>query len=133
MEGNRVMNSRTNPGLAQVVLKCFPIPNLHDVEVENSFRPGRLEGEAYPLPGLAEKLLIFRRTFAASFVPGGEMSQLDSQDASLNRIQSTVVTFHIMEVFLGLAVIAKHPDFINDSTVVGRNRARFAAGPQILP
>ena len=60
------------------------------------------------------------------------MPELDAQDSGLNGIQSAVVPFHIVIVLLGLAVIAKHPDFASDITVVGRDGARFAAGSQVL-
>src|SRR6516164_3258512 len=69
---------------------------------------------------------------AARFVPIGKVAQFDGQPASLNGIQSTVVTFEIVVILLRLAVIADHLHAQSHGFIVCGNGSGLTASPEIL-
>src|SRR5579872_285539 len=60
------------------------------------------------------------------------MWELDAQDCRLNGIQSAVVAFDFMVIFLGLSVISQNFGASRNFFVVGGNRAGFTASAQVL-
>src|ERR1035441_2882735 len=60
------------------------------------------------------------------------MLQFDPQDSCLDCIQPPVVAFHVMVVFLGLAMVAHHLDLTGDFFIVSRYRAALSASSQVL-
>src|SRR5712692_5819351 len=69
----------------------------------------------------------------AFLVPIWEMTQLDGEKGGLQRIEPAVVAFHLVIIFVSLAVIAKHPHGSRHSFVVGGYGARFSASTQVFP
>src|SRR6266478_1512397 len=77
--------------------------------------------------------MITMRQFASRFIPLGQMGKFDREPASLDRIQSTVVTFDIVVILLGLAVVAYHLHAFCHRFVIGGDGPGFSARAQILP
>src|SRR5580692_6113256 len=61
------------------------------------------------------------------------MAELYMQKSCLHRIQTAIVAFDVVVVFLGLAVIPQHADLCRNGWIVSRGSPRFPACTEILP
>src|SRR5215469_8867046 len=60
------------------------------------------------------------------------MPKFRTQEAGLDGIQATVISFDCMVVLPGLAVVAEHPNGCRQLIIVGRDRARFPTGSKVF-
>src|SRR5579864_2891454 len=93
---------------------------------------GRLMRQADALRHRAKELPIATGAFPALLVPLSQVPQFDSQDPRLNRVETSVVSFHVVIILLGLAVVAQHPDLARKLLVVRGDGSGFSTRPQIL-
>ncbi len=70
--------------------------------------------------------------FSPLSVPFRQTPQLDVQQSGLDRVQSSVVAFHVVVILLCLAVIAQHLDFVGNASIIRSHCTCFAARSQIL-
>src|ERR1039458_2154681 len=61
------------------------------------------------------------------------MSQLHTQDSSLDCIETSVVSLDIVVILLGLAMIAQHLSGVGNARIIGGDCPPFATGSQVLP
>src|SRR2546426_6452262 len=94
--------------------------------------PGRDVGKDDRPVGVGEELVVAACSLSALLVPLRQMSKFRAQYTCLDGIESAVVPFDVVEVFLRLAVVAEHLAAPRQSLVVGGDGTRFAAGTQIL-
>src|SRR5260370_5507443 len=65
-------------------------------------------------------------------VPFAKMLQLDRQKTSLDRIQPTVITLHVVIVLFGLAMISEHTGILSEALFVSRYRSSLTTCSKIL-
>src|SRR2546425_7702413 len=70
--------------------------------------PGRDVGKDDRPVGVGEELVVAACSLSALLVPLRQMSKFRAQYTCLDGIESAVVPFDVVEVFLRLAVVAEH-------------------------
>ena len=60
------------------------------------------------------------------------MSQLDSQEGRLDRIQAAIVALDVVVVLLGLTVLSQAADVLKEPGIVSHRCPRFAARAEVL-
>ena len=126
------MDSGADAGLLQMFHQAFAMAGSHHVQVIHRPRPRRFIGRDHGIARSLQLPVVLCRTLPAQRIPLCQMRQLYLQQPCLNRIQAPVVAFHVVVVLGGLAMVAQHLHGLGDGGIVGRGRARFPAGSQIL-
>ena len=93
--------------------------------------PGGFVGRYDAINGV-EQLIVHSGAVSALKVPFRQVFQLDVQNAGLDGVQTAVIAFHFVMVFLALAVIAQHADMSGDVFGVRDHGAGFPAGAQVF-
>ena len=125
------MEARTNLLGFQMLPELISPATADHVEVVNGPRPCRLIGNDGFL-NIVKKFIIAKRFLTPLLVPFGQESKLNSQNACLDCIQSSVVPFHLVVVLLRLAMVPQHAHFAGHLVIVRCNGARFSACSQVL-
>ena len=106
------MDQRSDPRLRQRPLQGLAAGAAHDIEMPDRLGPfGNMRQDqtrsGEPLP------IAFRHGPAPS-VPFVEPRELDAQDRRLQRVETAVVTLHLIDVFFARAVVAQHAKAVGE-------------------
>src|SRR5262250_1469928 len=132
MQWDRVVNTGADTLALQKFYQAIAIFSSHDVQVINGSRPCRLKRRLDGLVRCRKELCIFRGTLPALLIPLRQMLQLHVKNSALNGIQASIVAFEVVIILLCLAMVAQHAAVRRNRSVVGCDRAPFAASSQVF-
>src|SRR6266852_2481019 len=89
-------------------LESFAILHANHVEMIHSTRPVGLMRRDQTLRCGREQLVISLGSLLSPTIPIGEVPKLHGKDSRLDRIETSVVTLHVVVILLRLSVIAQH-------------------------
>src|SRR5436190_1505410 len=113
-------------------LKPISIQRANNIKVIDGSHPIGILRYIKGGGGRIKKLTIACSSFAPSLVPFRKAAQLCMKNTRLQRVESSVVSFHLMMVLAQLAMVPEHADFTSNVFVIRRNGTCFATGSEVL-
>src|SRR5207245_2880394 len=103
---DRVVDARSDAGGGQVRLEELAVCDPHYIEMVDRSRPGwNVWKDDRPL-GVGEEPVVGACQLPALLVPFREVTKLHPQETRLDGVEPAVVSLHVVEVLLRLAVVA---------------------------
>src|SRR2546421_1743999 len=113
-------------------LKPISIQRANNIKVIDGSHPIGILGYIKGSGGRIKKLTIARSSFAPSLVPFRKAAQLCMENTRLQRVESAVVSFHLVIILAQLAMVPEHADFSSNVFVIRGNSTCFATGSEVL-
>src|SRR5207245_2964964 len=113
-------------------LKPISIQRANNIKVIDGSYPIRILGHLKGGGGRIKKLTIARSSFAPSLVPFRKAAQFCMENTRLQRVESSVVSFHLVIILAQLAMVPEHADFSSNVFVIRGNSTCFATGSEVL-
>src|SRR5437660_12391522 len=107
-------------------LKPISIQRANNIKVIDGSHPIRILGHLKGGGGRIKKLTIALSSFAPSLVPFRKAAQLCMENTRLQRVESAVVSFHLVIILAHLAMVAERADFWSNVFVVCCTSTSFA-------
>src|SRR5438552_1106191 len=113
-------------------LKPISIQRANNIKVIDGSHPIGILGYIKGGGGRIKKLTIACSSFAPSLVPFRKTAQLCMKNTRLQRVESAVVSFHLVIILAQLAMVPEHADFSSNVFVIRGNSTCFATGSEVL-
>jgi hypothetical protein len=126
------VDAGADAGRREVFLEPLAVRDPHRVEVVDRPRPGRHVGNDDRSCGVGEELIVSQGELPPLLVPLCQVAKLHAQEPRLDGVEPAVVALEIVEILRRLPVVAQHLATPRHRVVIGGDRPRLAAGPQIL-
>src|SRR6266403_3177264 len=113
-------------------LKPVSVQRANYVKVIDRPHPIGILGQRTGSGSRFQQFTIERGSFAPSLVPLGKAALLYMENARLQRVESTVVSFHLVIVLAQLSMVPEHADFPRHIFAIRGDSTCFATGSEVL-
>src|SRR2546425_8366734 len=132
MQGQRIVQASSDSAIQEMRLNCRSLRHSHDKEVIH-WRYVIRPLQHADVGNRAEPLAVTSRGLTSPLVARVEVPEFDPEPRGLQGIHPPVVTFTLVMVLLGLAMVTKSSGEIERRDVVRRERTGLPARTQVLP